>query len=59
MICLLGRNRDYLHIEKPKQEYIFLSKTNSFLQGKYVLDYPAPNADDLLSKCSLFHQSAQ
>jgi hypothetical protein len=46
-IVLLVANRAYLHLETPKFQEVFLSKTNSILSGNIVLDAPASNTDGL------------
>jgi hypothetical protein len=43
-------DRAYLHLETPKLQDVFLSKTHSSLTGKYLLDAPAFNTDGFLSR---------
>jgi hypothetical protein len=41
-------NSTYLHLETPKLQEVFLSKTNSSFAGNNVLDASASNTDGFL-----------
>jgi hypothetical protein len=43
-------NTAYLHLETPKLQGAFLSKTETILTGNNVLDAPASNTDGFLSR---------
>jgi hypothetical protein len=56
-IGLFGTNGAYLHLEKPKSQDTFLSKTKSILRGKQgVLDSVAPNIEVYFGVAHVFLQ---
>jgi hypothetical protein len=51
-VCLFGENRGYLHLEIPKLQEVFFSKTNSILKWNNVLDGPASTTNGVLSRAT-------
>jgi hypothetical protein len=46
----------YIHLEIPKLQEVFLSKTNTIFIGTHVLDAAASNIDCFLGKIHVFLQ---
>jgi hypothetical protein len=49
---LFGKQRSYLHLEKPYLQEVFFSKTNSILTGNNVLDAPASHTNGFVLRDS-------
>jgi hypothetical protein len=58
-IGLFGVKTAKINPETSKWQKVFLSKTNSYLQGNNVLDAPTFHTNDFLQQIHLFHHLSQ
>jgi hypothetical protein len=56
-VGICGENMDHVHLETPKGQKIFLSKTNSVLKEQQFARFPASNNDHFLLRETRVHST--